>query len=402
MENIDTPLQAYLRTHTLEEMKAELGIDYSFHDTLPLVKIKYSQIDSPKTHEVVRWSRGTILEKDTWKMVAQPFVRFFNLGENEPEMKAFNWNDFSANEKLDGSLSILYFYAGEWHFSTSGSFGQGIIDGTNLTWEQSMFKALLMDVKAKYTCSDNNYKKIFNDSIELAYDFDISITYIFEFCSPFTKIVRLYKNYEMYLLGAYQISDSGPYECHPTWTDNFAKEAGLTRAPKHNFTSLAEVEHYMLDLEGRDKSNEGIVIRDNNGIRFKVKSKTYLALSRLHENGNICRVESLITLALAKSEVDEITLYFPEITNSLDQISEVLDIEYKKLLSLWEVSKNIESQKDFALSIKDNTPYANMLFQLRKSMGNLGTEKDLNAIWRHEDSLKTFFKVFKNFQIKLD
>ncbi len=400
--NTDTPLQEYLRSHTLEQMKAELGINYVLHPTLPLVKVKYDQIESPKTHPVVRWARGTILERDTWKIVAQPFVRFFNLGENTPEMDAFNWKDFTAYEKLDGSLAILYFYAGEWHFSTSGSFADGPIQYTNWTWEEAMFSGLNEQLNVTQKEGENQ-KNSFN---RLVNHFDPDITYIFEFCSPYTKIVRQYKRIEMYLLGAYQIAKDGmlshaPYECHPLWVDQFATKLGLVRAPKFNFTSLEEVEKFMVNLSETDPTNEGLVIRDNAGIRFKVKSKTYLSLAHIHDNGNICNVKHLIPWVL-RGEQDELLTYFPELTSSVNKLTGIIQEQYVTLQQVWDAAKAIEIQKEFALAIVGKTPYTSILFNLRKKVGTKGTLADLEAVWRTDDTLESVVKMNEGFKVEFD
>jgi hypothetical protein len=402
--NTDTPLQEYLRTHTLEQMKAELGINYVLHPFHPLVKVKYDQIDSPKTHPVVRWARGTILERDTWKIVAQPFVRFFNLGENQPEMEAFNWKDFTAYEKLDGSLAVMYFYDGEWHFSTSGSFADGPIQYTNWTWEEAMFHGLNKQLKVTHVV-DQTYKNDFNKS-EAANQFDTDVTYIFEFCSPYTKIVRQYRQIEMYLLGAYQIGTPGllsglPYECHPTWVDQFATKLGLVRAPKFNFSSLEEVEKFMVTLSETDPTNEGVVLRDNTGIRFKVKSKTYLSLAHIHDNGNICNVKHLIPWVL-RHEQDELLTYFPELTTSVLKLTDELQRQYDDLVAIWDAAKAIEVQKDFALAIVKKTPYTSILFNLRKKVGTKGTIEDLKEVWRTDDTLELVVKTNEGFKVEFD
>ena len=401
----DTPLQEYLRTHTLEQMKAELGINYTFHPTLPLVKIKYDQIDSPKTHPVVRWSRGTILEKDTWKVVAQSFVRFFNLGENQPEMDAFNWKDFTAYEKLDGSLAILYYYADQWHFSTSGSFGDGVIQGTDLTWEQSMFYALNKQLGLN-AALDVDHKALFNSSVFAKWNLGKTITYIFEFCSPYTKIVRQFKTYDMYLLGAMEIGDHLfgahlPFECHPTWVDEFAKTMFIKRAPKFNFSSLEEVEKFMVNLSETDPTNEGLVIRDNAGIRFKVKSKTYLSLAHIHDNGNICNVKHLIPWVL-RGEQAELLTYFPELTTSVEKLTVELQRQYDDLVAIWDAAKAIEVQKDFALAIVKKTPYTSILFNLRKKVGTKGTIEDLKEVWRTDATLELVVKMNEEFKVQFD
>jgi hypothetical protein len=74
----ETPLQAYLRSVTkehnaglaLELLTTKYGINVYKHPTLPLVGFKYNQIESPKYDPIVRWSRGTVLEYETWNIVA--------------------------------------------------------------------------------------------------------------------------------------------------------------------------------------------------------------------------------------------------------------------------------------------------------------------------------------------
>lgn len=65
----------------LNKLNEELAIRVATHEWLPLVILNYDQLDSPKTHPIVRECRGLVLEMETWKVVARAFERFFNLGE---------------------------------------------------------------------------------------------------------------------------------------------------------------------------------------------------------------------------------------------------------------------------------------------------------------------------------
>ena len=84
-------LKEYLQNHSLEDLKNEYGIKSSEYEGL--VIFSYSQIDSPKTDPIVRMSRGIVLEKDTWEIVAYPFYRFFNFEEVLEERNKFNWDN---------------------------------------------------------------------------------------------------------------------------------------------------------------------------------------------------------------------------------------------------------------------------------------------------------------------
>ena len=64
-------------------------------------------------HPVVRECRGLVLHAQTHDLVARSFPRFFNWGEMAEEMKGFDFSDFTVHTKEDGSLVLLYFFAGQ-------------------------------------------------------------------------------------------------------------------------------------------------------------------------------------------------------------------------------------------------------------------------------------------------
>lgn len=74
--------------------------------------------------EVTLNARGTVYELSTGKVVAKAFPKFFNwseLSEKEQDRLILK-SHFVVQEKLDGSLGIVYFYDGEWRVNTRGSF----------------------------------------------------------------------------------------------------------------------------------------------------------------------------------------------------------------------------------------------------------------------------------------
>ncbi len=108
-------VQKYLKYgKTIEDLAAELGIKSQKHDTLPLVILNYDQIESPKTHPIVRECRGLILNSDTYDLVAKSFNRFFNWGEVADELKLFDFSDFYTSTKEDGSLVTLFYFDDKW------------------------------------------------------------------------------------------------------------------------------------------------------------------------------------------------------------------------------------------------------------------------------------------------
>jgi len=55
-------VQKFLRDgNSLDDLANDLGIKVTKHETKPLVILNYDQIESPKTHQIVRECRGLIL-----------------------------------------------------------------------------------------------------------------------------------------------------------------------------------------------------------------------------------------------------------------------------------------------------------------------------------------------------
>ena len=93
---------------TFDNLKEEFGISVNVFDDL--ICLTYSQIDSPKTENIVRQCRGIILDKNTLDIVHYPFFRFYNFEEVFEERSKINWDKAYALEKVDGSLCGCFYY----------------------------------------------------------------------------------------------------------------------------------------------------------------------------------------------------------------------------------------------------------------------------------------------------
>ena len=78
--------------------------------------------------------------------------------------------------------------------------------------------------------------------------------------------------------------------------------------------------------------------------------------------------------SLFTGELGEFCAYFPEWSEKALEIQREVDNAYRELAIAWDEYKHLESQKDFALSIKD-VPYNGILFQARKM------NKTVNESW---------------------
>ena len=91
------------------------------HPTLPLSIYNYSrtcQYDG-MWDDITLNCRGLVLDLDG-NVIAKPFPKFFNYEEHTPE--EIPNESFEVYEKMDGSLGIFFYYEGEWHMATRGSF----------------------------------------------------------------------------------------------------------------------------------------------------------------------------------------------------------------------------------------------------------------------------------------
>lgn len=399
-----TALQHFLRTEVdaCNKLTEDFGVEVTYHPTLPLANFKYNMINALKTHEIVRCSRGTILEVGSWKLIAQPFRRFFNWFEGPTEeMDYFNWNDFYCNTKEDGSLISLFWYENSWHCSTSGSFAQGDVNPLYKgSWEELFFDTLQKELRIPNETEEKTIggPSLWQFNLNFSYLFNKNYTYIFELCSQWNKIIRNYPNPEVYLLGVTNI-EHDPYEFNQNYVTEIANELGLKRPETYNFKSFKEIEAFLIEKELSDPSFEGVVIVDTNGFRFKIKNKAYLNLHQMHNNGHWSYKHVLAFIL--REDTEEMLLYFPEAKSIVNEMKAKVELEYNKLKEVWKDTFKIQDQKQFALNIVPRTKFSSLLFTLRKEKEFNQNEVDLYNIWKNSEDL--ILKVlFKNLLDKKD
>ena len=365
----------YLRSgKTFDDLNKELAIEVTRHDTLPLVILNYNQIESPKTHSIVRECRGLVLNSEDYSLIARAFPRFFNWGEVADEMPLFNWTNCQTQEKVDGSLVLLYYFDGEWRANTRGSFAYGTMLNT---WQANYFK-----LPPDFTWRDGIMSALhINNFSELYGKLDVRLTYVLEFCSLWNKVVREYKEPCMYLLTCFEGEEEiGARDC-----DLFRK------LNEYQLRSADDISRYVNDHP--ESTFEGCVVKDDGLRRWKIKNGRYLALHRMKgNNGDNLYLPKNILPWILGNEGDEICTYFPEVTECYNTYKTKVDSAYQQLEALWHQTHMIENQKEFALSIVGKTSFTGVLFSIRKQ--GKQTLADLKQAWRDnaDGILKSLFK----------
>lgn len=360
-------VQKYLiETNSLEKLKEEFGIEYNVKDNL--VILNYSQINSPKTNPIVLECRGTVLEIGSWDLVAKPFDRFFNLGEALELQKNFDWDSAVPQEKLDGSCIILFEYSNKWYANTRGAWGTENKLINESTWSDVVFGLIGGRI---------NELSLYNNKLK---ELGHKVTYVFELCSPWNKIVRMYSKPNLVLLAMIQSNKDYYTELDKETVDCKAKEFNFDRPTKFNWTNKEDLHKKLEEITEKDKTFEGFVVVDRNNNRVKIKSASYLSLAGMGQN--LFMYKNLIEWIL-KNEVDELLCYYPEAEKSVEQLT--IDINKIKQLTIKSYNlsgKTLVTQKDFAIAItKTNpTPLAAMLFYIRKKTLD-NEEIDWDKMW---------------------
>jgi hypothetical protein len=366
----------YLRSgRSLEDLSSKLGINIVYHTSLPLAILNYDQINSPKTDKIARECRALTINYQDLSLVAKSFNRFFNWGEVAEEAPLFNWNNFTSQEKIDGSLVLFYYFDGSWQVNTRGSFANFPI--LNRTWQVEQFNLE----------KDLTWKEAITKALEINslddLGLDKSLTYVCEFCSPWNKVIRTYPP-QVYLLTCF----AGEEEVGERPTESFKS------VPEYHFTSPEEITQFC--NSHKDSTFEGVVVKDNLNHRWKIKNLRYLAYSRIRgQDGSALFNPSNLLPFVLQNEEDELkaTLstsqllgQFPEVMEAYQKVKSQVANAYSEIEQLWQETWQIESQKEFALSIVGKTKFSGFLFAFRKKYGKIQNREIFCKEWRADGS----------------
>jgi RNA ligase len=256
---------------TLDQIQAEVDAGHvrvRHHPHHPLSIYTYTETCTyaGAWNAVNRICRGLIVEQSTGRVVAWPFPKFFNWSEHANGAKGVGpvpTGPFEVFDKVDGSLGIVFFYAGKWQVATKGAFTSPAAQ-----WAQEWLDR--------------------HDTSELI----VTHTYLAEITFPGNRVVCAYDGPgTLTLLGSYDgIGREIPLE---TARHMWVRVPGTKlRAPvvaswratsvEDVLTAARENRHVAarhLSLTGFD--SEGWVLRFADGTRVKIKLADYLRLHKI-------------------------------------------------------------------------------------------------------------------------
>jgi len=360
-------VQKYLNTpgNSLATLEKEFALNIRMHPELPLAILNYDTIESkPRNHPIVRECRALTLHSRTKELVARAFERFFNVGEYPEEMELFNWHHCEAQSKEDGSLFLLYNFNNKWMVSTRGSFATDKLQFSPYTWAEIFEIAIGCKI----------------DAINL----DPQLTYVFELVSPYNKIVRSYKEPAVYLLSAFRgYEELTSFECDYIVRNKAYK---MLRPKSYHFRNIDEVHDHIDSVANEDATYEGIVIRDKQNRRWKVKNPIYLTYHAMKgESGNLFNPKYQIDFMFGEDE--EMLAIFPEVKEDYAKNKQIVVEAYKQLCDTWRQYWQMPTRKEFAQTVISKTKFASILFTLRDQYGDNQNEEFLEKEWRNSKKI---------------
>ncbi|MEV8610236.1 RNA ligase [Amycolatopsis sp. NPDC051373] len=349
-----THVDEILDPDLLERMVAEGYVRVQTHPSLPLAIYNYAEKAAYEGawNEVTLTCRGLIVDLTTGAVVARPFRKFFNYGQAGAPV--FDLNDpVVTQDKVDGSLGILYPTPGGWAIATRGSFAS----------EQALHAT-----------------EVWRERYEGRFSPNLGMTYLFEILYPQNRIVVDYDGVDdLVHLGCVQLDGAGrTYKPDPYWPGPAVEE--------FPYCTLAEA------LAAPPRLNaEGLVVRHvASDERVKIKQEDYVALHKIVTGLNartvwqhICEGKEI--RELIEPLPDEFHAWVLDVVRELDRRVDKMvdDIE-----AAWErVQAQLPegaSRKEFAMVAKTE-PLGWALFNMadgRDYRPKLWKKVDPGAEWR--------------------
>lgn len=355
--------------------------------------LNYDQIFSPETDDYVMECRSLQIAKDG-TIISRAFPRFFNYGQRPEITGKFDFDSAMFYEKADGSLIRVYWnpFDNRWEIATRGTaFAESEHD-----FYPTFRQAVIEDGFGFEGCPNGTPEQFFQAFCSKW--FIKSFTYVFEYCSMKNNIVTPYAEPQMILLSIIKNETGDETPLHITkeymddgWIGNNKRHVRLVKL--YNFDSYNDMK---VALDNLPDLQEGFVAQDKNGLRVKFKNELYLKLHKMR--GDLGFTEKKIASVVAQGEEDEVLTYFGQYKHLFEPIIKSRDELMIEIQRVYNKNMDKESQKDFALSVKDY-PYSALLFNMRKGKSfievwneareDYKVELILNKVWFNANKLVT-------------
>lgn len=214
--------------------------------------LMYNLFESDLSNDIVRQCRGTIVDADTKRVICAPYTKFFNYGEKYAH--DIDWNTAIVTEKMDGNLIKLFKHDDNMYIVTNGGWDVNSLASSSANVNYDTLIRKLIDV-------DDICNKVENGD-----------TLMFELCTMYNTIICEYDDCKMWFHG---FRDAHGVE-HDVRDVNERLQLNLLTPRVFDLNNIIDVNEMLETWNGH--IHEGVVIRDAQFNRIKIKCDDYLAL----------------------------------------------------------------------------------------------------------------------------
>lgn len=360
-------VQKFLETHTFKELQEQHGVYASFSKSGHKFSLNYDQIEARESDPLSQETRGLILSAEDGKsflsqaatvngklsydqvspgktrILAYPMKRFFNHGQGSAA--DINWSDpkLAVLEKLDGTLCIVYHdpFTGKWCVATRS------VPEADLLMDNGLFTFRTLFEKALVETTGYEFD-VFTRYLDKAY------TYCFELTTPYNRIVVEYKNNGVTLLAVRGLVTLQELDFKHPVIDLLP--TCLPQVQAHAYTSVQELVDWVSSLNPME--HEGVVVRDGNFNRIKVKNAAYVAYNKVRD-ALATSPRNMVELILTEKDDDVIPMLPEEIVKNLQAIKAGVQKVIMKYDSVYHlITLNLSAlglsgnKKEFALLVQ--------------------------------------------------
>lgn len=335
----------------LQEMIDQGYVRYGTHNEFPELRIyEYtrSAMFDKVWNDVTTKTRGLIVNWDTKEVLARPFDKFFNYGQEEQKIELSLNDEVIVHDKMDGSLGILYRRPdGHLAIATKGSF-----HSEQAEWATAQIR--------------RNWTIHFEDEDQ---------TWMFEIIYPENKIVLSYDFSGLVLLGVRDIETGDVRD-----PDEMLSWKGR-KARRFYYQTLREA----LEAPPRPNAEGYVIYLPEMDVRVKLKQEDYLKLHRAVFFFNEKKVYDLMTIG---QTIEQICDPLPdELHEDAKRIYLEFSLKFMKLRAqnlkdYQSIYKEGMARAEFA-SLAVKLPNFGFLFSLFEN-----NPRYLETVWKSLDPVK--------------
>ena len=278
--------------------------------------LMYNLYESDTSNKIVQQCRGTVvaLKDGGYRVICAPYLKFFNVEEQNAARINWNSNKLFVYEKYDGCLIKMFKYKGRDYWISNGAPGIFI----PLTYTTDEFKTY-PEILASLLKTENSKINISEDDFNIDCDWVRNIpdgyTLMFEVVSPQMPIVVRYNENSIIFHG---IRDNEGNEL------DVEEAASRFHIPyktpvKYNLSKLEDVKSLVDTFSWLEQ--EGVVVVDQNTwSRVKIKSPSYLSMKFIIDKDT---PQGILNLVLSNDYDDAIALVPMLKSKILNQVEEL-------------------------------------------------------------------------------